>query len=442
MQLPGCGAQPNAALPAITAPVSAKRLYEPYRETRTLYDPSKGRSFAKIRESGEIAFSEYENSLIKETNQIHSRSRSAARIRRITYACLSNPPQCIIRPPEPQIATWTVNDDFRSLSARLSVQGRPRSYYDEQVRQAISSTQQAAFDQALNAYDLLTELGELRETVSYLGSKLKGGADLVSKFRDKDPDAWKQGRRSTPRTLLKSSDAVLRKLGGRWMEYRYALMPLLYSFKDISEVLEEKAFRYHSERSSSRINVDYEPGAPSDFEGLLVRSQGSIVVRSLTKARYDAGDLQRLVSVVGLNPFRTAWELIPLSFVVDWFLNVGEAITSLTGVDYAGQRAGVTSVRETSIFTYTHHDDWLYEYHNRPEGVVNPCGQPVPVDTHVQHTKSVKDVRQVETNSYKRYLWSRPSPEIIFDPFLNWKRFVDAFVLGYQPTKKILRSLK
>lgn len=443
-QTGGCGPQTNPARPALVPPLSITRHYEPYGESRTSYDPSKGRKFSKLRRDGSILFSELGRSLIQQTDQIHSRERTQHSYRRILYDCLSSPPVCVIRPVEKQIATWTVNDDFRSLSARLGVSGKARSDFNSEVADAISSTQQAAFDQALNAYDLLTEIGELRETVGYLSSKLTGGAELVRKFADKDPKTWEQARRSTPKTLMRSGNAALRKLGGRWMEYRYALMPLLYSFDDINKLLKEKSFRYQSERSRKRISLDFDPGPPPGAEGLIVKSSGEIMVRSLTKARYDAGDLQRLVSTLGMNPFRTAWELIPLSFVVDWFLNIGEAITSLTGIDYASQRLGVTSVRESSTFTYTHYDRYRYRYEmwGLPNGWLNSCGTVIPDETIIIDTFSDKDVRYIKTESYNRTLWSRPTPKVIFDPFLNWKRFVDAFVLGFQPTKKILRSLR
>lgn len=418
------------------------RNYEPYGEVAVLYDPTKGRKFSALKKTGAILFSPYQKSLTKVTNSISSRYKETVSLYQLAADCGSTPPACYVGPLVTRKASWTENDDFSSLSARLPMNGRERSYYTQAVLDAISSTQQSAFNQALNAYDLLTELGELRETVGYLAGKVKGGADLLSKFAEKDPKAWREGRRSTAKTLMRSSDAALRKLGSRWMEYRYALMPLFYSFKDISSLIEDKAYRYQSERDKKTISLDYTALTGLLDEELYVESSGIITVRSLTKARFDAGDLQRLVSTVGLNPFRTAWELIPLSFVVDWLLNVGDAITSLTGIDYASERLGTTSVRESSKFTYTHTDRTKVDVLQAGRPSTNLCGVVRPRNEYHFDLKHRNVVRVVETESYSRTIWQRPTPKIIFDPYLNWKRFIDGLVLGYQPTKKILRSLR
>lgn len=420
-------------------PAPVVRSYEPYSEAKTLYDPSKGRRFGSLKRTGAILFSPYTNSLVTTRNYISEREYDQSFYVRLGLSCISAPPVCYVGPSVLVQRRWTENDDFHSLSAYLSLTGKGRDSYAGEISDAISSTQQAAFDQALNAYDLLTELGELRETVGYLASKLKGGSDLLSRFVDKDPQGWKEGRRSTPKTLMRSGDAVLRALGRRWMEYRYALMPLFYSFNDIKELLEERSYQYKSDRSKSTIDLHNVPDVPLG-ESLVVNSGGTIEVRSLTKGRFSLGDLQRLITSLGMNPFRTAWELIPLSFVVDWFLNIGEAITALTGIDYASERLGVTSLRERSTFSFVHHDrnTWSYTYAPR----TNACGQDYTPSPYLYDQSYENVVREVITDSYTRTLWTRPEPKIVFDPFLNWKRTIDAFVLGFQPTKKILRSLR
>lgn len=420
-------------------PAPVLRRYEPFSESVTLYDPTKGRSFNALKRTGAILFSPYTNSRITTRNYISSREYDQSFYVRLGLSCMSSPPVCYVGDSQLVKRIWTENDDFSSLSSRLTIRGKLRNTYDGDVSDAISSTQQSAFDQALNAYDLLTELGELRETVAYLGSKLKGGADLVSRFAEKDLPTWKQGHRKTPKDLMRSSDKLLRSLGRRWMEYRYAIMPLLYSFKDVEEVLSGLSDQYKSDRSKVKIDLADSPAIHED-ECLVVSSSGSIEVRSLTKGRFSLGDLQRLVTSLGMNPLRTAWELTPLSYVVDWLLNVGEAITALTGIDYASERLGTTSVRERSTFTYVHHD--RNKWSNFPPSRVNACGQDYTPAAYSYDKKYENVVREVVTDSYIRSLWSRPTAKIIFDPYLNWKRLIDAFVLGYQPTKKILRSLK
>jgi hypothetical protein len=224
------------------------------------------------------------------------------------------------------------------------------------------------------------------------------------------------------------------------MEYRYALMPLLYSFNDISKLVKEHGFRYHSERAKEKIDCNNSPNldfAPDNV--MYVVTEGSIIVRSLTKSSYDAGSLQRLAATIGLNPFRTAWELLPLSFVADWAFNIGEAITALTGVDWSSQRAGCTSVREHTTETVFHKERW----HGMRQigGGPYPCGT-LPLVQRPYDLSFENIIRVRTTNSYVRSLWNKPVPDVVFNPSITWKRFIDGLVLGYQPTKKILRSLR
>lgn len=420
--------------------VGTQRTYLPYVERKRLYDPSKGRSFRALKESGAIAMSPYVN----ETEIIRRLVSDCDYTRRkdvFSYAWCSLPsyPTCTYAGPTPMYETWTESDDLSSLLSRSVPElGSWYKNLDEEIADMISSTQQQAFSDALNAYDLLTELGEIRETLSYLLGKVGGGADLLNKLREKDHDTYRRGRHLNAKQLLKSGDAALRKLGGRWMEYRYAIMPLVYSFKDVHKLLNPRGDRYHSERAKGTIDVSTPRVSPGSLsECILYETSGRVVVRSLTKARYDLGSLQRLANAVGLNPFRTAWELIPLSFVVDWFINTGDAITALTGLDYASTRSGCTSVRASINDTAYHYVRRSTENHL---SFTTPCGVVPGLEVISGECENLIYDRKLE--GYQRTLWSRPIPQLQFDPFLNWKRFIDGLVLGYQPIRKILRSLK
>lgn len=433
-----------SAFPAYTWPremgYPVTRTFEPYEEVRTLYDPTKGRKFKELRLKGEIVMSPYTNELETISRSISTRDH-LRRFGVLWYASCPTPSRsCANTGWMPAYQSWTENDHIGSLSELFKVGSTLDSKLAE-IPDMVSSTQQAAFVDALNAYDLLSEVGELNETLSYLMDKVRGGSALVDKFRNKDPDTYQRGRRMTPKSLLRSGDAALRKLGARWMEYRYALMPLLYSFKDISKVIEEKAYKYQSSRKKDKLVLDSFPGfelLPDDC--LVYALSGSIEVRSLTKGRFDYGALQRLATVIGLNPFKTAWELLPLSFVVDWFLNVGDAITAFTGVDYASQRLGCTAVRIRATEEIFHHESRTGNIYL--DFGLDPCGNQLPILDESYSDVYNNLVVHREINGYRRTLWNRPLPKLLFDPYLNWKRVLDGLVLGYQPVKKILRSLK
>lgn len=435
----GCGVQtvPSWTAP-YTGPTPVQASFIPVEERAYLYDPSKGRKFSAAKKSGSILMSEYTRGVDKTTRYVSSIKRKFTHASYTSTGKCGSTGLCAVYGPNPVSASWTENYHIGMLS-NLPKRGNNLDYYRAQVPSLVSSTQQQAFSNAMNAYDLLTELGEMGETLSYLMGKVDGFAGLMDKFRSKDPESYREGRRSNAKTLLKSTDAGLRKLGGRWMEYRYALMPLFYSFKDISGLIKEHAVKFHTERAKAIITLGDHPVLyGSNY--LINKTSGTIEVRSMTKASYDLGSLQRLVSTIGFNPIKTAWELVPLSFVVDWAINVGDAISSLTSLDYSSQRAGCTVVRSKVREEVVHHRE-VTDVVSWDWGA-NQCGyRPTPWNR--IFTADFDNIVQItEVDSYVRTLWSRPEPKIIFDPYLTWKRIIDGIVLGYQPTKKILRSLR
>lgn len=435
----GCG---NQTVPAWTAPYTGpaqmRASFIPIEEKTFHYDPSKGRSFKKAQRRGEILMSEYLTGTDRTERFISSIRHEFKHASYTSTGKCQRTQLCAVYGPVPVYAKWTENYHIGMLST-LAHAGKTIADIQKEVPDLVSSTRQAAYSSALNAYDLLTELGELKETLGFLLGKLGEVASLVGLFAAKSGE-YRRWRRFTPKALLRSSDKGARELGHRWMEYRYALMPILYSIADVGRLVKAMRARFHTDRAVQHIDIPITSDVVGVEQYLTTQVRGYVRVASTTKAAFDLGSLQVLLSRVGFNPFRTAWELIPLSFVVDWAFNIGECITALTGVDLASQRKGCTSVRSNLTSETYHH----YDVHDSVvwSWAPNACGySPSPWDYHRRVTYHNLVERRV-INSYVRSLWVHPNADIVFDPFLNWKRFVDAIVLSYQPTKNLLRSLK
>jgi len=222
------------------------------------------------------------------------------------------------------------------------------------------------------------------------------------------------------------------------MEYRYAIMPIVYSIKDINDMLGKRSEVYQTFRSKEIVEHLIDVPTLSET-GLYYSGNWTAEIRSTVKTAYNRGALQRVLALTSFNPFKTAWELIPLSFVVDWFLNVGDVVTSFTGLDLSSQKVCCTSVKRTTssgIFLFDESSDTSI----LARAAVAPC---VPARTDKFEFKRVTNalLQEEKVTSYERFLWKKPTPRLTFSPFLNWKRFLDSLVLGYQPTKKLLRSL-
>lgn len=431
-------------LSATIGPTPETATYEPLVLIESKDDPSKGRPFNKLKKDGAILMSPYsvrsmsvENSLLTTTHNEPLwrwegfRTSNDSGCRKVDF----------IRALEMGSYTKTYDlERLMRLYPNMVTYNTETIDFDE-VPELVASTQTAVIADALSGYDLLTEIAESRETFSFITGKVSEFADSVLELAREDENAWRRGRRLTTKDLLKSSDRALRKLGGRWMEYRYAIMPLFYSLKDVTELMGSSDARYKTSRKKGRIeSIRTDTSLPVSGFFLERVVTGTIIVSSTSKARFDLEGLTSLYAhSISLNPFKTAWELVPLSFVIDWFLNIGDVITTATSIDFSSQRVNCTSVR-------TAYEELLYfnQMDTQPKTLPERTWEGVHVAPYtydsVRRQRTL--LRKAVVNNYDRMLFGNPPLKIQFDPFLNWKRMIDGVVLSYQPTKKLLRSLR
>lgn len=119
-----------------------------------------------------------------------------------------------------------------------------------------------------------------------------------------------------------------RRYSAAWLSYRYGWRPLLYdmdSFIDALIQLKDKRSRF-----SERVGYTTTTGASSFtstytqwyYEDTTINDLIEVSQRGSVVADIDIPTFQ-------FNPLQTAWEVIPYSFVVDWFVNVGKALSAL-----------------------------------------------------------------------------------------------------------------
>lgn len=125
-------------------------------------------------------------------------------------------------------------------------------------------------------------------------------------------------------------------LSNTWLEYSYGWKPLLSDVYSHAEALAE----YLVERSNV-VRTEYASARQTVQKDFVYRDMGeswvqfkNIKITTSVKMgvsfRVPEGGLSA-ANVFGLtNPLLVAWELVPFSFVVDWFLPVGTALESLT----------------------------------------------------------------------------------------------------------------
>lgn len=156
--------------------------------------------------------------------------------------------------------------------------------------------------------------------------------------------------RSRGTTLTRPSSKFFQNKGQRWLEWHYGAQPL------IQDVINGIALIRNGLPPPTICAVRHLEG----FESLPPTRTGSSPyilsvlgeIKNGVHVRLDAevtnDGLAKLDSLGLENPFSLGWELLPYSFVIDWLIPVGNAISALSAT--CGLQAKGQSV---TTFTYT-----------------------------------------------------------------------------------------
>lgn len=159
-----------------------------------------------------------------------------------------------------------------------------------------------------------------------------------------------------------------------WLEYRYGWMPIVYDMIDHLKASDDYLHR-HRPRSTSRgfdvrtdtsiTNTEIVNNGGNTKLNLQTMRKETCVSRS--GVMYEStNDVASSLDRYGLLDLpAAAWEIVPYSFVVDWFTNVGDWITAMTpkiGVNtlaaFSTQRVELEEIRKITSQTYSAGSSW------------------------------------------------------------------------------------
>lgn len=272
-------------------------------------------------------------------------------------------------------------------------------------------------------WNLSTFLGELPEMLAYFEQTLntvvklyrsvkKGDFRDVRKIRKNGRKTRRPGRANRPIGYEESQQM----LASRWLEWRYAIQPLMYDLDGMLKAFANKAAikpLWTRVVSGSQFQFYEKRSVTQSYGGVNAYRDHKMALRLGCYFRVNP-DTQALKRLGLLNPVATLWELFPLSFVVDWLIPVGEFLGSLDAM--VGVQL-LSSWESQTVITKMSYSGSL---------------KPKPGD----------EIKEPD-ESFKRYYYRNNAPDfsVSFPRFklsLNSVRFLDGLAL----TKSILLSGK
>lgn len=190
-----------------------------------------------------------------------------------------------------------------------------------------------------------------------------------------------------------------------WMNFRYNIMPNIYMAEDALKLYEAYTADFITGRDSSGW-VNGPVFESHGWDPLKIEQRYNCVIKRGVKSKF------RWSTVTKSNILTTAWELIPLSFVVDWFVNIGDLLTAISSPNIAASEGATAGVK------------YQFEGHVRN----NDTNQSCQYDINIYRRRVINPNNHIGLN-------------LSFD--LSWFRKLDALALIWRPIRDLLlKSLR
>lgn len=243
----------------------------------------------------------------------------------------------------PRTATYSgVSGASNPGSYTLSAANVPSDLAVRTEQRALSKIKQ----QKINLSVAFGERAATAEHLALTAGRILGGLKAARKFDIPklskvlkiDPD--KLAKRAK-KVLSRKYNTVDGKAHSLWLEAQYGWKPMLSDVHGAVSELMEKDNRFQ-DRYTACCTASSERFEQSYLEGITAATSTAITVKGCRQetrtrfrcyCRFDwvlANPMLVTASELGMtNPAETAWELLPFSFVADWFIPLGTYLSSM-----------------------------------------------------------------------------------------------------------------
>lgn len=217
---------------------------------------------------------------------------------------------------------------------------------------------------AMNSMRVLTTIGELRETLRMLRNPGKALSDSIR-------DYLKRVTKHARRAPVKSRKRIIRE---SYLEATFGWAPFIGDIRAAGSALNRRLDRWQGIYTRvSGLEIDrvhtVSPNWTSGIGGLVTKRRWDVETHASKLVRYY-GEVRsvnpnpvladmRLLGVTWEDLILTGWELVPWSFVMDYFTNIGDVLESwgIRDNDWAWLTS-VTKYYVRLITTNVRTEDW------------------------------------------------------------------------------------
>ncbi len=239
----------------------------------------------------------------------------------------------------------------------------PKRYQDLSSWFVASVTNQAR-DRLMNKLNsdtlLLAALAEAKGSINIITTSLDSARYVLNALR---PGNWWRLRHSS----LARVDAAgkphisVRGVGKKFaddiLSVYFGIMPVMSDVQSAAETLSKDFSPLIAEGSGKRADSSFTKLLDDGTTRLTKREEWWFKSKCGCEAKVTNPNLYLAQSMGLINPFATAWELVPWSFVVDYFVNVNSFVNSLT--DLYGLSLTKAWTRNT-MWSFAEGDDRTY----------------------------------------------------------------------------------
>lgn len=230
-----------------------------------------------------------------------------------------------------------------------------------------------------DSFNLAVSLAEMKKTVNLIGNtavRLANSYRFLRKGRVKDafrslgisdekkihglrgvpknsPSNWTaKDHRKYLENRVPKRDHMSQFAASSWLELQYGWIPLLL---DVYGSAEYVAKLLHDSSVDLIVKATGKGSSTDTYSNSNEQSTAvaNVIVKHIVHLRVSDPLLRNSAALGLTNPLNVAWELVPFSFIVDWFLPVGSMLNSLSALQgyEVVDSCTSTKIEQASVFT-------------------------------------------------------------------------------------------